>query len=156
MTGDDVGQERGRSQDEDEQSGSGTSNGKREWSTAERTTLVISLLIIVGLIMVAVVEMFNRPEEATAVIDVQIETGQAEPRDDLFAVPFSVTNVGGAGANAITIRFEVVSADDEPVDSVTITLDVLPVRGVEEGELLISHDPATHTITGRAETYMLP
>lgn len=154
--GDGVGQNRGRRRDEDGPSGSDNSEGKRRWTTAERTTLVVSILIIVGLIGLAVVEMFNRPGEATVVIDVQIETDRAEQRGDHYAVPFSVTNVGGAGAIDVTVRFEVVSASDDVVDSVTITLDVLPVRGVEEGELLISHDPATHTITGRAESYLLP
>jgi uncharacterized protein (TIGR02588 family) len=113
-------------------------------------------MIIAALIAISVVELVNRPAEESPVIDVQIAADDAEPRDGLFTVPFSVTNVGGSGANLVTIRFEVVASDDEVVDSVTITLDVLPVRGVEDGELLISHDPATHTITGRAESYMLP
>ncbi len=149
-------QARERDQAENEPTGSTSGSTRRRWTTAERTTLVVSILVILGLIALAIIEAVNRPAEEAPVIDVQIEAGQAEARDELFAVPFTVTNTGGSGASEVTIRFEVLAREGDVVDSVTITLDVLPVRGVEEGELLITHDPATHTVTGRAESYMLP
>jgi uncharacterized protein (TIGR02588 family) len=133
------------------------SNRERIWTTAERTTFVVSLIIVVALAAVAVVEYLNQPAEETAVFEITVEGEQARRQDESYAIPFSVANVGRSGARDVTVRFEIVSsADGEVVDELTITIDVLPVRGVEEGQLLISQDPATHTVTGRVLGYFLP
>lgn len=126
------------------------------WTTAERTTFIVSIVIVFALAAIAIAEYINRPAEETAVFEITIEVDQAERLEDSYAIPFSVANAGGAGAREVTVRFEVMPRDgDEVVDELTITIDVLPVRGVDEGLLLISQDPATHTITGRVEAYLL-
>lgn len=130
---------------------------RRGWTAAERTTFVISVLVVLALAGTAVVEYFNRSAAATAVFDVTVEVDQAEPQADSFAEPFSVANSAGGGAQNVTVRFEVTpSESDEVVEELSITIDLLPVRAVEEGILLISHDPATHTITGQIESHLLP
>jgi uncharacterized protein (TIGR02588 family) len=132
--------------------------GKRQgWTSAERTTFIISVLVILVLAGTAVVEYVNRRPEATATFEVTVDAEQAEQQADSYAVPFSVMNSGGAGAREIIVRFEVASVDsDEVVEELSILIDMLPVRAVEEGVLLIVHDPATHTIRGQVESFLLP
>lgn len=89
--------------------------------------------------------------------EIEIALAEAECLEESFAVPFAVTNPGDSGARDVSVRFEVTPREGGvPVDEVTITIDVLPARGVEEGILLVSHDPATHRITGQVEAYLLP
>jgi uncharacterized protein (TIGR02588 family) len=131
--------------------------GQDEWTIAERVTFTVSAIIVCALMAVAIVEFFNQPAEATAVFEVTVEADQAERQDDAFAIPFSVANIGRAGARDVSVRFVITGREDgATVDEVTITIDVLPVRGVEEGYLLISQDPATHNVSGRVDAFVLP
>lgn len=89
--------------------------------------------------------------------EIEIALEEAERFEESFAIPFAVVNVGGREARDVNVRFEVTPREGgEPVEEVMITIDILPVQGVEEGLLLVSHDPATHSITGRVEAYLLP
>ena len=89
--------------------------------------------------------------------EIEIALSEAERLEESFAIPFAVANVGGSEARDVSVRFEVTPHEGgDLVDEVTITFDILPVQGVEEGLLLVSHDPATHSITGRVEAYLLP
>lgn len=138
----------------DDEPGSGQQRG---WTIAERSTFAISVLVVCALAGIAIIEHFNRPAETTARFEVAVEVEQVERQEDSYAVPFSIANSGGAGAREITVRFEVTPPDsDEVVEEVSITIDLLPVRGEEEGLVLISSDPATHTIYGQVESYLLP
>jgi uncharacterized protein (TIGR02588 family) len=131
--------------------------GRDEWTIAERVTFVVSAIIVCALMAVAIVEFLNQPAGATAVFEVTVDVDQADRQDDSFAIPFSVVNVGRAGARDVSVRFEVLAREDgAKVDEVTITIDILPVRGVEEGYLLITQDPATHAVTGRVDAFVLP
>lgn len=130
---------------------------RRGWNTAERTTFIISVLVVLALAGIAVVEYVNRPAAAIAMFEVTVEAEQAEQLTDSYAIPFSVTNSGGGGAQNIMVRFEVTPMDsEEVVEELSITIDMLPVRAEEEGVLLITHDPATNTISGQVESYLRP
>lgn len=133
------------------------SGGRRGWNAAERTTFIISVLVVLALAVVAVVEYVNRPSVAMAMFAVTVEVEQAQQLTDSYAIPFSVANSGGGGAQNVTVRFEVTPEDsEEVVEELSITIDMLPVRAEEEGLLLITHDPATHAISGQVESYLLP
>ena len=92
-----------------------------------------------------------------AMFEIEIALAEVERLEESFAIPFAVANIGGGEACDVNVRFEVTPREGgDPVDEVTITIDILPVQGIEEGLLLVSQDPATHSITGRVEAYLLP
>lgn len=131
--------------------------GRDEWSTAERTTFALSVIIVLALAAVAVVQHFSRPAAATATIEISVAADQAERRQETYIVPFRITNVGAVGVREVTVRFEVVpAAGGEAVDELSVILPVLPGAGFEAGRLTITDDPATHAITGRVESYLVP
>lgn len=144
-------------QDNGADNGQGDGTSRDGWTAAERTTFAVSVLIVVALAAVAVVQHFSRPAAATAMIEITVAADQAEPRQDSFVIPFTVRNVGAAGAREVTVRFEVVpAAGGEAVDELTLSIPVLPVEGFEDGMLTISDDPATHVISGRVESFLVP
>ena len=117
----------------------------------------VSFIAMAALAAVAIIEFLNQATEAMAMFEIEIALAEAERLEENFAIPFAVANVGGSGARDVSVRFEVTPREGgDPVDEVTITIDILPARGVEEGVLLVSHDPAMHCITGRIVAYLLP
>ncbi|MDQ3695788.1 MAG: hypothetical protein M3464_19540 [Chloroflexota bacterium] len=127
------------------------------WTTAERTTFGLSVVIIFALAAVAVVQHFSRPAGADASFAIAIAVDQAEWRQDTFTVPFTIRNVGAAGARELTVRFEVLPADGgEAVDELSVSIPVLPVAGSEAGVLTMTDDPATHVVSGRVESFLVP
>lgn len=138
----------------DEQADGESRNG---WTIAERTTFGLSVVIIIALAAVAVVQHFSRPAGADASFEIAIAVDQAEWRQDTFTVPFTIRNVGAAGARELTVRFEVLPADGgEAVDELSVSIPVLPVAGFEAGVLTMTDDPATHVVSGRVESFLVP
>lgn len=124
-------------------------------SSAEWTTLLGSLLVISILVGAALYEQFARDEPAGTWLEVDIDTAAAVKRGDQHYIPFVVTNRGSDPAEDVAVVFEI-SDGKTVVEESTVQIPFLPNSGSVDGELVTTHDPATHTIDGRPGALLTP
>lgn len=149
-SGADGGRERSRRAGDDQER-----NEPRRRSTAEWTTLGVSVAIIAALIGAALYEQFARTEPAGIVIEVEVDRAGAERRDDRWYVPYTVSNRGGDPAMDVSLIFEI-SAGDEMVEESTATVAFLATSGSTAGELVTALDPTAHEIEARVGSLLRP
>ena len=123
--------------------------------TAEWATLLGSLVVIAILAGAALYEHFVRDEPAGTWLEVEVNADNAVQRGDHHYVPFVVTNRGSEPAEDIAVFFEI-SDGELVVEESTVQIPFLPNSGSVEGELVTTHDPATHTIEGRPGALLTP
>jgi len=124
-------------------------------SAAEWTTLAASALVVALLVGAALYEHFVRDEPAGVRIAVEVALDQAEARDGVTYIPFTVVNTGRAPAENVVVLFEI-TLGGETVEESTADIAFLPTSGSVEGELVTALDPATHTVEARVATVQTP
>ena len=133
----------------------GTEARPKPRTTAELTTLAVSLLITLALVGAALYEDFAQDEPAGTWVTVRVAVEQAERRGDRFYVPFTVANAGAEPAENVTVVFEV-KRGEEVLEESTAEIAFLPNSGSEEGEVVTAFDPAAHEIAARVGTLQSP
>lgn len=124
-------------------------------TTAEWVTLIISGLMVALLVGAAIYEHVVRDEPPGIRIAVEIALDQAEERNGLTYVPFTVRNSGQAPAESVVVRFEI-KQGDETIEESTAEFDFLPNNGSAEGELVTALDLGAHTVRAQVSTVQRP
>jgi len=127
----------------------------RARTTAEWTTLIGSLAVVLALVGAALYEHFGQDEPSGTWLEVEVAPERAVQRGDEFYVPFVVMNRGSKPAEDVAVIFEVMDGETL-VEESTIQVPFLPNSGSAEGELVTTHDPATHTIEARPAAILTP
>lgn len=128
---------------------------RRPIAAAEWVTLALSSLIVGALVVVALVEESRRLEAEAADLRMTFDVERTAARGGSFYVPYTVRNQGSAAISSAEIWIDIY-ADGEFVDSAEVTVEFLPLQGVQDGVFVTPYDPSTHTVVGRVESLQFP
>lgn len=124
-------------------------------SVAEWTTLGISAVVVIVLVGAALVEVFLRDDPAGIRISIEVALDEAEVRDGLTYVPFTVRNEGADAATDVVAVFEI-SQGETVVEETTVDIALLASHGTAQGELVTAEDLTTHMVTARVGATQTP
>jgi uncharacterized protein (TIGR02588 family) len=147
----DAGEEVGRSGSPDEGE---EATGPRERTAAEKITLAISVMLILGLVaLVTYVSVTGGGEppivEATPLLDEIRHEGES------YFLPVAVTNRGGQTAAEVTVQAEL-AAGDGSAETSEFTLDFLAGGETREGTVVFASDPAAGELTVDVASFQSP
>lgn len=123
-------------------------------TTAERITLIISLLIlaaVLGLAGYSNITIGEEPPTITAEADLE----NVRETDGGFYVPITITNNGGLTAQDVTVSGELDLGDGEP-EMAEITIAFLAGGESEQAEMMFSVHPNEGELTVRPTSYLVP
>jgi uncharacterized protein (TIGR02588 family) len=119
--------------------------GQRGRSGAERTTLAISIILILGLLALVTYVSMTGGNEPPIV--------EAKPRDqeirhegESYYLPVAVTNRGGRTAEEVVVQAELAGSDGSSEDS-EFTLDFLAGGETREGTAVFATNPLAGELT---------
>jgi uncharacterized protein (TIGR02588 family) len=121
----------------------------------ERAVLLVSFLVIGGLLAIALNEEARQEEHEAASLDMTFAMDQVERRNGAYFIPYTIRNNGNEAIASARIWFDVF-AGGQPVESAEITVQSLPLNGIQTGVYVTDLDPATHTVEGRLESIQFP
>jgi uncharacterized protein (TIGR02588 family) len=124
-------------------------------STAERITLVLSFLVVAALIAVALIEEVRIAGSEPTRLSVAFHLDRVTVQDESYFVPYTIENRGAQAIDTAQVRFEVLSGDSV-VHSDEITIQFLPLDGIQTGVFVTPLDPATHTLRAVPVTIQYP
>lgn len=131
-----------------------SSNQSDKQTTAERTTIGISVLILVAVIGLAV-WADARTGDVPPNITVEADLGNVRETDSGFYVPITISNTGGLTAQDVMVTGELDLGDDIP-ETAEVTLSFL-AGGEEEGaELVFSAHPNEGEFSVGPTSYVQP
>lgn len=130
------------------------SDSNPERTTAERITLVISALILVGILGLAGWSSV-RTGDAPASISVEANLDDVRETESGFYVPIMVTNTGGQTAQDVTVTGELDLGEDIP-ETAEITIDFLAGGETEYADLIFSSHPNEGDFTVGPTSYVQP
>lgn len=130
------------------------SDSSNKRTTAERITLAISALIIVGIVGLAAWSS-SRVGDDAVVISVEAHYEKVREHDGLFYLPITITNTGGHTAQTVTVSGELDTGEGNP-ESADVSIDFLAGGEKEEAALIFSSDPSDGNLTIRPTSYMRP
>ncbi len=122
---------------------------------AEWTTLIGSVIVIALLVGAALYEHLVHDEPAGVRVAVVLALDQAESRDGLTYVPFTVVNTGAAPAENVVVLFAI-KQSEVTVEESTAEIAFLSNSGTAEGEMVTALDLTTHTVEARVATLQIP
>jgi uncharacterized protein (TIGR02588 family) len=124
-------------------------------STAERVTLVLSFLVVAVLIGAALVEEARIEGSEPAGLEVTFDVGLTTVHEGNYFVPYTVLNHGGQAIDSAQFRIEVLSGESV-VQADDLSIQFLPLDGVQTGLFVTQFDPATHTLRATPLTLQFP
>lgn len=130
------------------------SNEHAASTVAERITLTISIVILVGILSVAVWSNV-RTGEAPPDIVVEVDMENVREGDAGFYVPFTITNNGGMTAQDLVVAGELDLGDGEP-ETADVTVAFLAGGETEEAEMVFSAHPADGEFTISPTSFLKP
>ncbi|HEX2283045.1 MAG TPA: TIGR02588 family protein [Thermomicrobiales bacterium] len=147
----DAGGEAGRPGSPD---GGEEASGPRERTAAERFTLAISVMLILGLVaLVTYVSVTGGGEppivEAIPLLDEIRHEGES------YFLPLAVTNRGGQTAAEVTVQAEL-AAGDGSAETSEFTLDFLAGGETRDGTVVFAADPAAGELTVDVASFQAP
>jgi uncharacterized protein (TIGR02588 family) len=126
--------------------GGGEESAKpRARSVAERTTLAISIILILGLLALVTYVSMTGGSEAPIVEAKPLET-EIRHEGESYYLPVSVTNRGGRTAEEVLIMAELVTGDGS-TEETEFTLDFLAGGETREGTVVFTTDPLSGELT---------
>ena len=132
---------RSRSPDEGEQE----ATGQRQRTAAERITLAISIILILGLVaLVTYVSITGGGEPP--IVEARPLPDEIRHEGESYFLPVAGTNRGGQTAAEVTIQAELAGSDGSAETS-EFTLDFLAGGETREGTAVFASDPAAGELT---------
>lgn len=130
------------------------SHNQEQSTTAERITLSISLVILVGILAVAV---WSNMKTGDAPPDIVVEADIENVRetDSGFYVPITITNNGGMTAQNAIVAGELDLGDGQP-ETAEITISFLAGGEEEAAEMVFSAHPDEGEFTVGPSSYSQP
>ncbi len=138
----------------DEKSRPGNDPPRPARSIAQRVTLGISLLIVVGVVALIAYQQVaggNRPPT----IDVQWQLQNVRQEAGVYYVPVEVTNRGDATAEDVRIRPAFTAGGDRR-ELAELVIPFLAGGETVEGTIALPEDPARGTLTVTSISFMRP
>jgi uncharacterized protein (TIGR02588 family) len=117
----------------------------RARSVAERTTLAISIMLILGLLTLVTYVSMTGGSEAPIVEAKPLET-EIRHEGESYYLPVAVTNRGGRTAEEVVIQAELTGSDRSAEES-EFTLDFLAGGETREGTVIFTTDPLSGELT---------
>jgi uncharacterized protein (TIGR02588 family) len=117
----------------------------RARSVAERTTLAISVILILGLLALVTYVSLTGGSEPPIVEAKPLET-ELRHEGESYYLPVAVTNQGGRTAEEVVIQAELAGSDGSSEVS-EFTLDFLAGGETREGSTVFATDPLTGELT---------
>ena len=118
---------------------------QRGRSAAERTTLAISIILILGLLALVTYVTMTGGSEPPIVEAKPIET-DIRHEGETYYLPVAVTNRGGRTAEEVVIQAELTGSDGSAEES-EFTLDFLAGGETREGTVIFTTDPLSGDLT---------
>lgn len=112
----------------------------------------LSALLVAGIIAFLVYDATQNPD---APPDIQVSVDSIVGQGSGWVVMFRARNVGGATAASVPVTGTLTGPDGE-IQSVTATIDFIPVDGTRRGGLFFTHDPKRFRLELQAEGYDVP
>ena len=126
----------------------------RARSVAERITLAISIILILGLLaLVTYVSMTGGSEPP--IVEARPLLGEIRREGDSYFLPVAVTNREGRTAEEVLIQAELVSSDGSSEET-EFTLDFLAGGETREGTVVFATDPAAGELTIDVASFQQP
>lgn len=123
-------------------------------TTAERITLVISTLILVGILGLATWAQM-RVGDAPAAIDVEAHLEQVRETDSGYYVPITITNTGGLTAQDVTVTGDLDLGEGQP-ETGEVVIAFLAGGESEKAELVFTTHPNEGEFTVGATSFVEP
>jgi uncharacterized protein (TIGR02588 family) len=117
----------------------------RARSVAERTTLAISVILILGLLALVTYVSLTGGSEPPIVEAKPLET-ELRHEGESYYLLVAVTNRGGRTAEEVVVRAELTGSDGS-VEESELTLDFLAGGETREGTVIFTTDPSTGELT---------
>lgn len=130
------------------------SKGFREQDSAERTTMVISILILAAILGLATWSSVTTGEEPP-LITVEAMLDEVRETDSGYYVPISITNDGGKTAQDVMVTGKLSTGEGEP-ETAEITIDFLAGGETERAELIFPIHPNEGEFTVAPTSYLVP
>jgi uncharacterized protein (TIGR02588 family) len=118
---------------------------QRGRSAAERTTLAISIILILGLLALVTYVSITGGNEPP-IVEARPLDQEIRHEGESYYLPVAVTNQGGRTAEEVVIRAELAGSDGSPEES-EFTLDFLAGGETREGTAVFATDPSTGELT---------
>ena len=125
-----------------------------ERTTAERITLLASMLILVGILALATWANV-RTGDAPPTIQVEAHLEDVRETDSGFYLPITITNTGGLTAQDVTVTGELDTGEEQP-ETADITITFLAGGEEESAEMVFTTDPNDGEFTVGATSYLNP
>lgn len=130
------------------------STSTSERTTAERITLVISLVILASIFALA--GWANvRTGDAPPTIEVEARLEAVRETDSGYYLPIRITNTGGLTAQDVTVVGELDTGEEQP-ETAEITITFLAGGEEESAELVFTTDPNEGELSVGATSYLQP
>ncbi len=143
MTNHDDVNESGRSESNERRGQKGSR--QRERSAAERTTLAISIILILGLLALVTYVSITGGNEPP-IIEARPLDQEMRQEGESYYLPVAVTNQGGRTAEEVVIQAELAGSDGS-AEASEFTLDFLAGGETREGTAVFATDPLTGELT---------
>jgi uncharacterized protein (TIGR02588 family) len=128
--------------------------GQRERSVAERTTLAISIILILGLVALVTYVSINGGNEPP-IVEAKPLPAEMRHEGELYYLPVTVTNRGGRTAQEVLVQAELVGSDGS-TEETDFTLDFLAGGETREGTVVFTTDPSTGELTIAVASFQSP
>ena len=129
-------------------------SGSSEKTTAERITMVISLVILVATFVLAGWATARTGDEP-AQIEVTANLEQVRETETGYYVPITITNSGGHTAQDVMVTGELDTGEGEP-ETAEVTITFLASDESEEAEIVFQSDPSTGEVSVFPTSYLKP
>jgi uncharacterized protein (TIGR02588 family) len=143
VTKHDAAGESGRSESKERSGQKGS--GQRARSAAERTTLAISIVLILALLALVTYVSVSGGSEPP-VVEARPLNQEIRREGESYYLPVAVTNQGGRTAEEVVVQVEL-AASDGSSEASEFTLDFLAGGETREGTAVFSMDPAAGELT---------
>ncbi len=132
-----------------------SSTDESKHSRAERITMGISIVILVGIVGLAVWSSImtgsSDPE-----IEVTVNLEGVRETDTGFYLPVTITNTGGLTAEGATVTGELKTDDEEEPQTAEVSIDFLAGGEVEQAALVFDTDPREGDLSVGPTSYLHP
>lgn len=123
-------------------------------TTAERVTLIISLVVLAAILGLAGYSNITTGEEPPT-ITVSADMENVRETESGYYVPITITNDGGLTAQDVIASGELILEEGEP-ETAEVTIAFLAGGESERAELVFSVHPAEGTFTLRPASFVHP
>ena len=128
--------------------------GQRERTAAEKITLAISIILILGL-MALVTYVSITGGSDPPIVEASPLPDEIRHEGESYFLPIAVTNRGGQTAEEVTVQAELAGGDGSAETS-EFTLDFLAGGETREGTVVFASDPAAGQLTVDVASFQAP